>query len=140
MMLGSFGVGSGIGVSDGCEGSDATGSELLDCIVSDVVVWAGSAWSAGVGSSWGVSSGVGSGGLSSSVVGIGSDSGLIRCGVSSVIGVPSMVGVGAGVVNSGSSCAIEIVSCADGGLASLPGSSTVSISSVPVAFLSASYW
>ena len=96
--------------------SDATGSELLDCIVSDVVVWAGSAWSAGVGSSWGVSSGVGSGGLSSSVVGIGSDSGSIRCDASSVIGVPSMVGVGAGVVDSGSSCDVGINSCVGGGL------------------------
>ena len=52
----------------------------------------------------------------------------------------SVVGVGAGVVDSGSSCDVGINSCVGGGMESLSESSTVSISSVPVAFLSASYW
>ena len=92
---------------DGCECYGVTGSGYSVCVVSAVVGWVGSAWSMGAGSSvgsgWGVGSGTGSRGMSSSVLGIGEDSGSIGCDTSSVIGFPSMVGVGAGVVDFGSS-------------------------------------
>ena len=117
-------VGSGIGVWDVCEGSGATGSR---CSVSVVVGVAGSVWSVGMGSGLGVGSGVGSGGTFSLVVGIGVGFGSVGCGVLSVVGVSSEVGSSAGVVDCGSSWALGIGSCTDGGLDSLSRSSTVSM-------------
>ena len=49
MILGSVGVGPGIGMSDVCEGFNATTSECSVLSVSIIVVLAGSTWSMGVG-------------------------------------------------------------------------------------------
>ena len=132
MMLGLVRVGSGIRVLNGYVGFGATCS---GCSVGR----AGSAWSVDMGSGWRIviSS---SGGLSSSVIGIGADSGSVECGASSIIKVSYVVGVGVGVVISGSSCDARICLCGDGGLESLCGRSTISISSDWVALLFASYW
>ena len=125
VLLGSVWV----GVS---EGSYAIGSRCLVCSVSAIVVLTVSAWSmgVGVGSGWGVGSGssAGSGSPSSSVVDIGAGSGLGGCDAMLVVGVPFEVGSGAGMVDSCSSWAVDIRSCSGGGLESLFGSSTVSIS------------
>ena len=60
-------------------------------------------------------------------------------GASSVVGVSSEVGSGAGVVDCGSSWAAGIGSCAAGGLESMSGSSTISTSSILVTLRSTSY-
>ena len=136
MIIGSVRVGSGIGVSDGCEASDAIGSRCSVCSFSAIARVVDYAWSVGSGAS--------SGQTSSSMVGIGAGSdstsrGTASCGDSSVVGVSFEAGSSAGVVACGASWAVGIESWAVGGLESLSGSSTFSMSSYPNSLRSTSY-
>ena len=133
MMLGSVGVGSVIGVADGCGGSDAIGSTCMVCSVSTIVVGASSSWDVGLG--------LGSSCTSSVVLCIGEASGssgrgVSSCGTSTVVGGCSKIGASAGVVNYSSSWAVGIAAF---WLELLSGSSTVSTSPSAATFRSTSY-
>ena len=105
--------------------------------------------SVGIESGVGVSSGCGSSDATISVCSICTMLAMVGCaGTSegSVVAVGMGFGmgtedesasVGVGFIDSGAPCASRTNSCSSGGMS---GSSTVSISSVPVAFLSAWYY